>query len=88
MVRIVTEDFIIELFVKVDTQMAGVAKHPQAALWPSEVVTLGMLFGLKGPKQRAFYRWLKRDWLEWFPHLPPSLQLQGESFRIRITTLE
>ncbi len=22
---------------------------------------------------------------EWFPHLPPSLQLQGESFRIRIT---
>ena len=37
------QDFIIELFCKVDDQMAAVAKHSQASLWPSEVTTIGLL---------------------------------------------
>ena len=36
-----TADFIIALFYRVDNQMSNVAKHPQAALYPSETVTLG-----------------------------------------------
>ena len=55
-----TEDFISELFYRVDEAMKDVPKHPQASLWPSEVVTLGVLFALKGVGNRAFYRWLKR----------------------------
>jgi hypothetical protein len=33
-----------------------VPKHPQASLWPSEVVTLGLLHALKGVGNRPFYR--------------------------------
>ena len=57
-----TEDFITELFCRIDDAMRGVAKHSQANLYPSEIVTLGILFALKGVGNRAFYRWLKRDY--------------------------
>ena len=42
------EDFTIELFCRVDDQMKNAPKHPQATLYPSEVVTLALLFALKG----------------------------------------
>ena len=42
--------------------MLDVPNHPQASLYPSEVVTLGVLYALKGAGKRAFYRWLVRDW--------------------------
>jgi hypothetical protein len=61
-----TEDFIIELFCRVDDKMLDVKKHPQSALYPSEVVTLALLFALKGVGNRAFYRWLKRDYVACF----------------------
>src|SRR3712207_5317867 len=70
-----TEDFITELFVRVDTAMAGVPKHPQASLWPGEVVTLALLFAIKGVGNRPFYRWVVRDWLKLFPHLPDRTRL-------------
>ena len=35
-----TAEFIIALFYRIDNQMPPVPKHPQAALYPSEVVTL------------------------------------------------
>ena len=56
------EDFIIDLFCRVDDQMPEAQKHPQAKLYPSEVVTLAILFALKGVGNRAFYRWLGRDY--------------------------
>ena len=65
-----TEDFISELFYRVDEAMTDISKHPLANLWPSEVVTLGILFALKGSGTRAFYRWLSRDWRPLFPALP------------------
>ena len=43
-----TPDFITELFCRVDDAMPEIAKHPQAKLYPSEVVTLGLLLALKG----------------------------------------
>lgn len=48
-----TEDFLSELFYRVDESMKKVPKHPLASLWPSEVVTLGLLFALKGVSEKG-----------------------------------
>lgn len=71
-----TEDFIIELFCWVDDHMPPLPKHPQAKLYPSELVTIGLLFGLKGGYFRAFYRWLSRDYAPLFAGLPERTRLQ------------
>jgi len=63
-------DFTTELFVRVDDAMTHQEKHPQALLYPSETVTLGMLFALKGVGTRAFYRWAKANLAALFPGLP------------------
>jgi hypothetical protein len=55
--------------------MLDVPKHTQANLYPSEVVTLGLLFALKGVGPRAFYRWLQRDYRPLFPKLPERTRL-------------
>lgn len=47
--------------------MKRLPKHPQANLYPSEGVTLGLLLALKGVGSRAFYRWLVTDCRELFP---------------------
>jgi hypothetical protein len=70
-----TLDFITELFCQVDDTMRDVPKHPQASLHPSELVTLGMLFAIKGSGERAFYRWIARDYRPLFPHLPERTRL-------------
>jgi hypothetical protein len=49
-------DFITALFCRMDGRMRGVAKHAQALLYPSELVTIGSLYALKGYGERAFYR--------------------------------
>ena len=43
-----TAEFIIALFYRINNQMPTVAKHPQAALYPSEVVALAVVYALKG----------------------------------------
>ena len=43
----ITLDFITALFYETDEQMDAIPKHPEAHLWPSEVVTLGLLHALK-----------------------------------------
>lgn len=70
-----TEEFITELFCRVDDTLMGVEKTGQAHLYPSEIVTLGMLFALKGVGNRAFYRWLVRDYAGLFPRLPERTRL-------------
>jgi hypothetical protein len=65
-----TVEFITALFYEVDEQMGAIPKHPEARLWPSEVVTLGLLHALKGGGNRAFYRCLTRDYRALFPQLP------------------
>jgi len=70
-----TEMIIIAIFCYVDDQMRTIAKHPQAKLYPSELVTIGILFALKGGHFRAFYRWLKRDWDDLFGGLPDRTRL-------------
>jgi len=72
---VTTEDFITELFCRVDDAMPEAKKHPQAKLYPSEVVTLALLFALKGVGNRAYYRWLARDFSPLFPQLPERTRL-------------
>jgi hypothetical protein len=76
-----TVEFIIALFCEVDEQLHDMPKHPHGRLWPSEVVTLGLLHALKGGGNRAFYRWLMRDYRPLFPRLPERTRL----FRLFVT---
>ena len=71
----ITLDFITALFYEIDEQMGAIPKHPEAHLWPSEVVTLGLLHALKGVGNRPFYRWLTRDYRLLFPQLPERTRL-------------
>lgn len=73
-----TEDIIIHIFYQVDNALKDVRKVPQAKLYPSEVVTIGLLFALKGGHFRAFYRWLKRDYDRLFAGLPDRTTLQRQ----------
>jgi hypothetical protein len=55
--------------------ICGVAKHSQALLYSSELVTIGILSALKGCGERAFYRWWARDYRPLFPRLPERSRL-------------
>ena len=73
-----TIDFITDLFCWVDdklTQHHQNQKQTQAHLYPSEVVTLALLFALKGVGNRAFYRWIASNYKALFPRLPESTRL-------------
>jgi hypothetical protein len=70
-----TVECITALFYHVDEPMRAMPKHPEAHLWPSEVVTLGLLHALKGGGNRAFYRWLTRDYRALCPRLPERTRL-------------
>lgn len=71
-----TEDFIISLFCLVDDKMGKMEKRSDAKLYPSELVTIGLLYALKGGYFRAFYRWLKRDFEPLFVQLPDRTRIQ------------
>lgn len=71
-----TEDIIIYIFCGVDDNLKGVKRVPQTHLYPSEIVTIGILFALKGGHFRAFYRWLNRDFAALFAGLPDRTNLQ------------
>lgn len=70
-----TEDFIIELFCRVDDHLKDEKQHSQAKLSKSEIVALALLFALKGTTCTNFYRWLKRDYESLFPNLPERTRL-------------
>ncbi|MGH2370992.1 MAG: transposase [Chloroflexota bacterium] len=70
-----TADLIIHMFCLVDDRLGGLAKHPQARLWPSELVTIGLLYALKGGSFRSFYRWLAHDHAALFAGLPERTRL-------------
>lgn len=71
-----TDEIIIRLFCKVDDQLDLVNKRSDAHLYPSEIVTLGLLFALRGGRFRAFHRWLTANYRAWFPDLPERSRLQ------------
>ena len=65
-----TPALIIALFYAGAQERLDVPKHPDAKLYPSEVVTLALLHALKGGGTRAFSRWLRRDYRPLLPHVP------------------
>ena len=73
-----TEDIILHIFYRVATSLPAIPKHSQAKLYPSELVTIGILLALKGSQFRAFYSCLKRDYGDWFGDgtLPERTRLQ------------
>lgn len=56
-----TDEIIIRLFCMGDDQLGRVNKRSDAHVYPSEIVTIGQLFNLKGGRFRAFYRWLSAN---------------------------
>jgi hypothetical protein len=76
-----TDDCIIAVYCRVDNVLHHMPKHPQAHLAPSEVVTLGLRFALKGGRPCAFDRWLRRKYAAWLPGLPKRTRL----FQLRET---
>ncbi|CAG0955895.1 hypothetical protein ANAEL_00338 [Anaerolineales bacterium] len=73
-----TDDIILHIFCLVDDSLPNIPRHSQAKIYPSELVTIGILFSLKGGHFRAFYRWLNRDYGDWLGHgtLPERTRLQ------------
>lgn len=71
-----TEDIIIHIFYLVDESLKDAKRVPQTHLYPSEIITIGILFALKGGHFRAFYRWLNRDYAPLFAGLPHRTNLQ------------
>lgn len=76
-----TEAIIIGLFCRVDDRLGTLPKEPLGHLHPSEIVTLGLLFALKGQQGRPFYRWLSHNWRRLFPGLPE----RSRRFRLFVT---
>lgn len=70
-----TADLIIHLFCRIDDALQGEKKHPQAKLHPSELVTIAVVFALKGRTERAFYRWFAANFGHLFPYLPERTRL-------------
>src|SRR6266571_8697629 len=68
-------DFITAFFCQVADHLPGIPTHPEAHLWPSEVVTLGLLHARKGVGNRLFSHWLTRDYRPLFPRLPERTRL-------------
>jgi hypothetical protein len=70
-----TDEILIHLFLIVDERLGNIKKRPDASLYASEIVTLGLFFSLKGGRYRAFYRWLAANYGQWFPKLPEVTRL-------------
>ena len=67
-----TWDLIIALFYHVDEQLHDLPKHPEAHLWPSEVVTLGVLHALKRTRLFRLFK-THQDWTRAFLAAPTAL---------------
>jgi hypothetical protein len=63
-----SETIIIAIFYLVDTYCCDLPQHVQSKLHPSEIVTLALLFRLKGLSYRRFHAWVMSTGL--FPKLP------------------
>jgi hypothetical protein len=68
-------DFTIELFCRVDDALPDAKKHVLSHLYPSEIVTLGLLQALRGASNRAFYNWVCKELKSLFPRLPERTRL-------------
>src|SRR5262245_5949040 len=70
-----TVALITAVFAEVDAQMGALPTHPEAHLWPSAVVTLGLWQARTGVGNRACSCWVTRDSRAWCPRLPARTRL-------------
>lgn len=77
-------DFITELFCKVDDELSHIRLEHEPQLHLSEIVTIGLLYAMKGRGPRPFYRWLVANHKDMFPRLPERTRLfrNLESYRV------
>lgn len=69
-----TYDIILSIFLTVSDHLQDMDyKHSQGKLYLSELVTIGILWVLKGTSFRRFYQWLKRE--NYIPNLPERSRL-------------
>lgn len=68
-------DCIIALYCYVEEHMKEVPGHSQEKLSPAELVTLGILYALKGTSQSQFHRWIAWNYRFLFPQLPERTRL-------------
>jgi hypothetical protein len=71
----ITVALITALFSEVVEQMSAISTPPEAHLWPSAVVTLGLLHALTGMGNRACSRRVTRDSRALLPRLPARTRL-------------
>jgi hypothetical protein len=65
-----TADVIIDWCCRIDDAMTDLQKHSPAILSASEIVTLAIVFAIKGVGNRACDRCLQRHWRHRFPSRP------------------
>ena len=70
-----TLDFIIGVFCRVDDHLKQVPRPCRSGLSPSEIVTVAILYTVKGISQRRFYGWLCANFADLFPGLPDRTRL-------------
>ena len=70
-----TGELSTAFFSHIAQQMHARPPPPEAHLWPSEGVTLGLLPALQGVGNRPFSRWLTRDSRALCPRLPERTRL-------------
>ena len=70
-----TDDLIMHLFCIVADTITDDNKRRNARLYPREILTVGLVFTLKGGTFRAFYRWLTANHGHLFPGLPERTRL-------------
>lgn len=70
-----TEEIIIHLFCMVDDRLGPVKKRSDAKLSDSEIVTIALVFSLRGGQYRRFYRWMQANYGYLFPNLPEVSRL-------------
>ena len=70
-----TAEFIIPFSIVSTIRCASYPNIPKRPYTPARRLHWGVLYALKGGSKRAFYRWLRRDWLAFFPRLPERTRL-------------
>jgi len=70
-----TDASIIRLFLIVAERLGNCKKRADAHVYVREIVTIGVLFALKGKRFSPFYRWLWANDRAWVPKLPEHARL-------------
>jgi hypothetical protein len=69
------DHIILEIYFAIDEKLRGFQRKADSIISIGEIVTIGILFALKGKKKRQFYRWLSANQRHNFPVIPDRTRL-------------